>query len=134
NEEVARRATQVAEPKRGKVVFPGKIPEDEVYRPVAQHHCLLVDLYADSGQVGLGEDALDEALHQAGLADRKATHHADLLLDGQRHGSSSSRTVTVTRRVNGRALFVWANSGGVGGAAPPAVRPARRAPRCFTEA
>ena len=57
------------------------VSPEEFDRATVERDLLLVDLHADGGEVGVGEDARDVAPHETGLADRERAEHADLLLD-----------------------------------------------------
>src|SRR5690349_7672895 len=135
HQHIARRAAHVAHAQRCHVVLAREIPQDQMHRLVAECHRLLVDLHADRGQVGLGEDALDVALYQARLADRKTSQHTNLLLlYAYAHGSSSMRTATETRRLSVRALSELCWSSGSSWPAPPIVIRSAATPRFFRSA
>src|SRR5260221_3163305 len=134
HQHVSRGAAQIAHAKRGNIVFARDVPEDEVYDQIGQVHGLLVDLDANRGEIGFGEDALDVAFDQAGLAYTEAAEHADLLLQCRGHCCSSIPTVNETRRFAERAATELPASSGSSGPAPPPPSQTRSEPPLFPSA
>ena len=91
DQQVAGAASQVGRPHGRHLVLAGDVPQDQRDLPPLQLDRLLVDLDADGRQVGLGEHALDVALHQARLADGERAEHAEFLLEHDRQGDIPCR-------------------------------------------
>src|SRR5579862_5441590 len=89
-------------PNLRQIVLAGEIPKHQVDLLVIYQHLLLVDLYADGGQVALIENTLDILPHQAGLAHGVGPKHADFFLDRRRHGSAGN-TRNETLRLKARS-------------------------------
>src|SRR4029079_9943261 len=122
DQHVSRSAAHIGHAERVDVILASEVPKNEGYSPVGKIHGRLVDLDAHRGEVGFGEYALDVALHQAGLANREAAEHADLLLQHRRHGSSSKPIDNDTRRLAERAAAAAAEVSSATGSSCPAPR------------
>src|SRR5580700_3064820 len=137
DEHIAGGAAQIAHAQRRHVILAREVPQNEVDAAIGKLDGFLVDLHAHGGQIGVGENALDIAPHEACLADGEAAEHAYLLLQrGLRRGHrySSIPTVKVTRRLSERAVSVPPLSCGSSGPAPRTASRSGSTPRFLRSA
>src|SRR5208337_587422 len=89
DQNVSGSAAEMRRIELGQIVFARKVPQHQRDGLRSDGDVLAIDLDADGGEIALVENAINEAAHQAGFADAKLAHHADLLL--QHYGTPITR-------------------------------------------